>query len=302
MATRKNGFGYLTGHFNAAVAVQYVDAALLHRLLPAGMELLDRGPAPEGTHPLLCFYANGIDIRWSPLPLASFGADVLALLIPGVRVASARYRGSFAYTLAWWAGNRWSERLGARIMGLPCRPERLEINTGKTEWSVRAADLIELDVTDSGAQPDWPKVRQLCPVVQQPLVAQRHGREPLAAGLHWNLGDADMRDCGIRTRISGKLLGGTPWQGHTEGTLAPDKGGALRMGALWTLTRGGDIRGEWGMWRSSPTLRLRADVSLSALDRAVRRPASGAVAAPSGDNAAPEDKATHDGSTPASDA
>jgi hypothetical protein len=201
------------------------------------------------------------------------------VLVPGVQVAGAQYRGGFAYTLAWWSGNRWMQRLGARLMGLPSRPERLDVSAGKTAWSARVAGLLELHVNDTGAQPDWPKVRALCPVLQQPLVAQSRDGSLTAAGLHWNLGDADMRECAIHTRIESGLLGGSGWQGDTAGTADPVRGGALRMGAMWTLTRGGGLHKPWGMWRSSPTLRLRADVSLSALDRAVRRPASGATAA-----------------------
>lgn len=272
MAQRKAGFGHVTGHFNAALAVQHVDAAVVARALPPWATLHDRGPGPEGTHPLVVFYANGVDVRWSPLRVVPLRVDVMAILVPGVRVEGAAYRGAFSYTLAWWAGNSAVQRWGGKLMGLPSRPERLQVDAGKVEWSVGVPGLVSMKVFDGGAQPDWPKVRALCPVIQQPLVAQTPTGSRIAAGMYWNLGDADMRNCSIETTIEGALLGGERLQTSTVGTSNPASGGAIRMGAQWTLTRAGDLQREWGLWRSSPTLRLRADFALVDVDRQIPRP------------------------------
>ncbi len=263
---RDPGFGHLLGHFDTTVAVMYLDAADVAQWLPPGLVLASAGPGREGTHPVLCMVAKGYQLALSVFPIGTMRANVVGIMVPGVAIKGQEDLGIFSHTLHWWCDRTWKQRLGARWLGLPSGPEAPVFSAPTNSWSVEIPGYCKISVQENGRFPDWPRARALVPVIQQPLLAQRGGKW-MAAGLYWNLGDADMRDATVTVELLPKVsqrpgYPGVAVQRRVEGLVEPEAGGVLRLASDWTLTRRRSITAGWSTWRARPTMRLRADTAV----------------------------------------
>lgn len=272
---REAGFGHLIGRFDAVLTVTYVDADVVRTWLPAGTSLGPAGPAPEGTHPILVFVARGTEIRWSPVPLWLTEAEAVAVMVSGVTVQAAAHAGPFCYVARWWSGPGIKQRLGARMMGLPSAPEIPIIPPAMSTWTAEVPGMLKFTVSENGRQPNWPRIRKLCTVIQQPLLAVQPDGQLGAAGLYWNLGDTDMRTSIVNLELQPEVFGlpkgsAEPIVRTIDGTSNREAGVALRLGSDWTLTRKKSPDRNWGNWRARPSMRLRADMVL--IDPSCPRP------------------------------
>ncbi len=269
MARRDPGFAHLIGAFDATLAFHNVDTAVVQSWLPPGLTLDPAPTAPEGQHPYYLGYIVASPCHWSILPLMAMKVRAMALVVPNVRIITLKrgYLGPYGYVLRWWsAGERFID-LGGHLWGLPPAPERVRPSVGKIEGLVEVPGQVSMATRDHGEIPEWPRVRELCRLLQLPLLTQRPNGRLSVVGMYWNVSDADMRACETRLEV---LPGALP-----PGALVPDgklgcavdgtrnmlTGGTFRMGSICTMTRAGPPEKDWSPWRSGPRLRLRVDLS-----------------------------------------
>ncbi len=278
MATnlREPGFGHVLGHFDTTVVVAFLDAEQVAQWLPPGLSLAARGPGREGSHPVMCMVAKGYQVALSFLPMAMMRANVVGIFVPGVTMDGREDLGIFSHTIRWWCDRGWRPRLGARWMGLPSGPEAPIFSAPTSSWTAEVPGFCKISVQENGRFPDWPQARALCPVIQQPLLAERGGKW-LASGLYWNLGDADMRDATVQLELSPAVsqrpgFAGMAVDTRIEGLVDTGTGGALRLASDWTMTRRRTVDAGWSNWRARPSMRLRADTAL--IDVAAPKPSA----------------------------
>lgn len=259
----------MIGQFEATVAIHFADAALVRSWLGPDVELQRFAAAPEGKHPFYVAFIQAEPAQWSLLPFWKVKIAAMTLVVPHVRLTQSPrgYVGPYAHVLRWWCDDNRSVRLGGRLWGVPPDRQRIVRPKEAVQSSAEVPGCLRMDVRDHGEIPEWPKVRTLCHLLQQPMLARRPNGQFSVAGLYWQLGDADMRACETKLELLPAALPQTaPLPGGSltcqmDGTRDMTLGGTFRLGSVWTMTRPGTPERDWTGWRAGSRLRLRVDLS-----------------------------------------
>jgi len=269
MARRDPGFGHIVGNFDTTLVLHNAPREVIASWVGADVSLDPTPTAPDGSHPYFLALVRTDPCHFSLLPFLPVRVRALVLAVPNVRIAhQARgYSGPYCLVLRWWSAGGALVRVGGRMLGLPPDAARMTVELEKVAGVVEVPGQVKMTLRDHGDNPEWPRVRELCRIFQQPLLARRPDGSWRAAGMYWNVSNADMRSCEARTEIlptalpSGALCPDGALRCTVDGTRDLATGGTFRLGAVATLTRSGSVMRDWSAWKAGPKLRLRVELS-----------------------------------------